>query len=474
MLPMFLAQIDQTIVATALPSIAASFGDVERISWVVVSYLIANTIAAPVYGRLGDFLGRRRLLQTALLLFIAASAWCVWSTSIVMLTAARVLQGFGGGGLMTLSQAMVGEAVPARERGRYQGYLATIGISSATFGPVAGGWLTQHFGWQSVFLINLPLGLIAMVMVARLPARATGMGKMHFDGIGVVLFTLFIAPLLLAVEQLQHFDARMLPTALLLAGISVGSLLLLIRQERRATTPLLPIALLRQPTIWRADVIAACVGGVLVSLLTFLPIYLEVVRSSSPSETGLVLLPLTAFIAIGSIVTGRLVTRTGLLAIFPSCGMPVVVITMTVLAFFANDLSIWHLPYLFAAIALAHGTSMPVVQTTVQLVAGRTQLGMAAASVQFSRSIGAAIGTALTGAVLFAALAAMDTDTAHLFSRIVEQGPSALQGLSPQRIAVVQAEIASAFRAAFLSIAAFAAVAAVMAWTMPVRRIPAN
>jgi EmrB/QacA subfamily drug resistance transporter len=472
MLPMFLAQIDQTIVATALPAMAASLGNVEGISWVVVSYLIATTIAAPVYGRLGDMFGRKRLLLAALLIFIVASMLCVWSSSLMMLTAARVLQGLGGGGLMTLSQAMIGETVPIRERGRYQGWLATVGMTSATFGPVAGGWLTEHFGWHSIFLINVPLGLLAMVMVIRLPDRATGGGKLNFDVIGVVLFTLFIAPALLAVEQLQHFDARALPSALLLAGIAAGSLILLMRQERRASMPLLPIALLRDATIWRADVIAACVGGVLVGLLTFLPIYLEVVRGTSPSQTGLVLLPLTAFIAIGSMVTGRLITKTGHLAVFPSFGLPVVVIALTVLALFAGDMSVWHLPYLFALIALVHGTAMPVVQTTVQLVAGRKHLGMAAASVQFSRSIGAAIGTALAGAVLFAVLAATDSQTAHLFSRIVEQGPAALAGMSPQRIAVVQDEIASAFRATFLAIAAIAGLGAVMAWTMPVRRIP--
>ena len=174
MLPMFLAVADQTIVATALPAIASSLGEIERASWVVVSYLIANTIAAPVYGRLGDTFGRRLMMFVALGIFVFGSVLCAVAPSILMLTAFRVIQGFGGGGLMTLSQALIGEAIPPRERGRYQGYLAGIAVSSNTFGPVAGGYLTQAFGWQSIFLINIPLGLLAVLFVFRIPrARAT-------------------------------------------------------------------------------------------------------------------------------------------------------------------------------------------------------------------------------------------------------------------------------------------------------------
>src|ERR1700681_1177180 len=171
MLPMFLAVADQTIVATALPAIASGLGEIERASWVVVSYLIANTIAAPVYGRLGDTFGRRWMMIFALVIFSLGSVLCALSPNIEFLTAARVLQGFGGGGLMTLSQALIGETIPPRERGRYQGYLAGVAVSSSTFGPVAGGYLTQALGWQSIFLVNIPLGLIAAVLVLRLAAR---------------------------------------------------------------------------------------------------------------------------------------------------------------------------------------------------------------------------------------------------------------------------------------------------------------
>src|SRR6201996_4413406 len=236
MLPMFLAVADQTIVATALPAITADIGGVERISWVVVSYLIANTIAAPVYGRLGDSFGRRPMILTGLALFVLGSVFCALSPSIEWLTAARVLQGFGGGGLMTLSQALVGETIPPRERGRYQGYLAGVSVASSTFGPVAGGYLTQAFGWRSIFLVNVPLGLAAVILVWRLQTKPGDWRRTSFDAPGLLLFALFVGPVILALEQVQRMEADTLP---LIAGLLVFgalALLALIWQERHATS----------------------------------------------------------------------------------------------------------------------------------------------------------------------------------------------------------------------------------------------
>lgn len=471
MLPMFLAAIDGTIVATALPAIAGSLGEVERVSWVVVSYLLATTIAAPVYGRLGDALGRRRMMFTALGLFVAASVGCALAPTILWLAAARVLQGFGGGGLMTLSQALVGEVVPPRERGRYQGYTATVFMSASTFGPVAGGWLTQHFGWQSVFWINLPFGLLALALVFRLPARAVSSTRLRFDFIGLALFSLTIAPLLLALEEAQKFDVSALPYAAVLMALATGSLILLVRQQVRTRSPLLPVTLLRQEAIWRTTLLASFTGATIVSLVTFLPIYLQIVRGTTPSDTGLRMLPLTAFIAVGSMITGQIITRTGRAAVVPSIGQPVLTVLLLALAFLAPMLSLGQLPWLFFLIALACGTAMPVVQTMVQMLAGARQLGTASAAVQFSRSIGSAIGTAIVGAVLFGTLAATDSEAATLFARLVQVGPSALSSLAPERLVVVQSEIGRAFRAAFVAIACFPALGAFMAWTMPVRRI---
>src|ERR1700734_2005317 len=471
MLPMFLAVADQTIVATALPAIASGLGEIERASWVVVSYLIANTIAAPVYGRLGDTFGRRGMMIFALGIFMLGSVLCALSPNIEFLTAARVLQGFGGGGLMTLSQALIGEAIPPRERGKYQGYLAGIAVSSSTFGPVAGGYLTQAFGWQSVFLINVPLGLIAFFLVLRLEAHPSDRRRTTFDTPGLVLFILFVSPVILALEQVQHMDARTLPMAFGLLAFGIFALIALLWQEQRTTPPLLPPRVFRNPSVWRSDALAACHGAALVSLITFLPIYLRAVRGASPAETGLLLLPLMFGIGIGSLVTGQLVTRTGRTAVFPTCGLAAATAGLVFLAFGLSRLSLSQMPWVFFFIALFMGSVMAVVQITVQTEAGPRMLGTGAAMVQFSRSVGAAFGTATVAAILFSILAVTDRDTAMLFGTIIERGPEAIAALAPARQAIVEAQIGEAFHFAFLTIAIFTAVGTCLAWTMPLRRL---
>jgi EmrB/QacA subfamily drug resistance transporter len=471
MLPMFLAAVDQTIVATALPAIVASTGEVERASWVVVSYLIASTVAAPIYGRLGDEYGRRRLMIVGLCIFTAASLLCALSTSIETLAAARALQGLGGGGLMTLSQALVGEAIPPRERARYQGYLAAVGVSANGLGPVAGGFLAEHLGWQSIFLINLPLGLIAAVLTLRLPSHPNPSGRWQIDVWGIVLFALLVAPLILALERAQHLDPSALTAILGLVAVAILALALLIRRERSTSSPLLPVALLQQPTIWRSDALAACHGAALVSLITFLPIYLIVVHGVSPSQTGLLLVPLMIGIGIGSMATGRMVSKSGRTAIFPSYGLILVTLNLLLLALAAPHIGTVQLAWVFLWNGLCMGTVMGVVQVTVQSASGPRMLGEAAASVQFSRSVGAAFGTATVAAVLFAVLSASDRETAALFGSMMQQGAGVLSALPLARQAIVQSEIAEAFRAAFLVIAGFAGAGALLALSIPLRRI---
>ena len=472
MLPMFLAVVDQTIVATALPAIAAATGEVERASWIVVGYLIAATIAAPIYGRLGDVFGRRRLMFVALGVFIFASLLCALSPTIELLTAARVLQGLGGGGLMTLSQALIGESIPPRERARYQGYIATVAVSANTFGPVAGGYLTQHFGWESIFLVNLPIGLVAVGLTLRLPRP-----KLHralewrADPYGLVLFVVAVAALLLALERAQRVSLDALPLAGALLVIGLIALLLLIRQETRAPSPLIPLALLRMPAIWRSDAMAVCHGAALVSLITFLPVYLEVVRNVSPAQTGLLLVPLTIGVGTGSLVTGRLVSRTGLTTVFPSFGLAIVTVNLVALAIWAPTLGIWTFSALLLWNGLFMGTVMGVVQVTVQSASGLHRLGEAAASVQFSRSMGAAFGTALVAFLLFAVLSLKDPEAATVFARMVEEAGNAGSTLSGSHAAVIQADITDAFRAAFLLMAGFTAIGCLVALFHPLRRI---
>jgi len=470
MLPMFLAVVDQTIVATALPAIAASTGQFERASWIVVAYLIAATIAAPIYGRLGDSFGRRRLMFVALAVFIVASLLCAACRTVELLTLARVLQGLGGGGLMTLSQALIGEAIPPRERARYQGYLAAVAVCANTFGPVAGGYLTEQFGWQSIFLVNLPIGLGAVALTWRLPNPKIERLAWRADPGGLILFTVFVATTLFSLEQVQHvnFEAIPLGAGLLAAGLL--ALVLLIRHENRAPSPLIPLGLLRQPAIWHSDALAACHGAALVSLITFLPVYLQVVRGASPSEAGFLLVPLTIGIGTGSLLTGRMVNKTGMTTIYPIVGLALVTANFVALPFWAHALGTSAMAGLLLCNGLFMGTVMGVVQVTVQSAAGPVRLGEAAASVQFSRSIGAAFGTALVATVLFAFLAIRNPEAARIFATMVHHGNVA-GALPAAQQAVVQADIQEAFRAAFLTMAAFTTAGFFLALTNPLRRI---
>jgi EmrB/QacA subfamily drug resistance transporter len=471
MLPMFLAVVDQTIVATALPAIAGATGQMERASWVVVSYLIASTIAAPIYGRLGNSFGRRGLMFIALAVFLVASLLCAASPTVELLTLARVLQGLGGGGLMTLSQALVGEAIPPRERARYQGYLAAVAVCANTFGPVAGGYLTEHFGWQSIFLINLPIGLGAVALTWRLPNPTTERLAWRADPGGLFLVTVFVATTLLALEQFQHFDLAGLPLGVALFTAGLVALMWLIRHEGRTPSPLIPLALLRQPAIWHSDALAACHGAALVSLITFLPVYLEVVRGTSPSNTGLLLVPLTVGIGAGSLSTGRLVNKTGLTTIYPIVGLAMVTVNFVILALWAAALGTAALAVLLLVNGLFMGTVMGVVQVSVQSAAGPVRLGEAAASVQFSRSIGAAFGTALVATVLFGVLSLRNPEAARVFATMVGQGTLAEITLPPAQLAAIQADIGMAFRAAFLAMAVFTTAGFFLALTNPMRRI---
>ena len=471
MLPMFLAVVDQTIVATALPAIAAATGAVERVSWIVVAYLIAATVAAPIYGRLGDAFGRRKIMFFALIIFIVASLLCAAAPTIELLTLARVLQGLGGGGLMTLSQALIGETIPPRERARYQGYLAAVVVTANSFGPVVGGILTETFGWQSIFLVNVPVGIAAFALVARLPPPTGERLPWKADPGGLVLFAVFVAATLFALEQVQHVKLSSLPMGGMLLLVGLIALVLLIRHENRAPSPLIPLPLLRQPAIWHSDALAACHGAALVSLITFLPVYLEVVRGFSPSTTGLLLVPITVGLGTGSLLTGRLVNRTGRTTIFPVLGLVPCTGMFLLLALWAPSLSVAALAVLLAACGLFMGTVMGVVQVSVQAAAGQMRLGEAAASVQFSRSIGAAFGTALVATLLFAVLALRNPDGAGVFAGMVEHAKNAGANLSPAQRAAIQGDIAVAFRAAFLMIAAFTTGGFFLALTNPMRRI---
>lgn len=343
MLPMFIGIMDQTIVATALPTIAAKLGSVDLIAWVIAGYLIAAAIAAPVYGRLGDAFGRRRMLVIALTIAITGSALCALSLSIEMLIAARLIQGVGGGGLVTLSHALIGQSVAPRDRARYQGYIATIAVTASSVGPVVGGLLTQNFGWQSIFVFNLPFLALGMALVFRLPQRTTPFESFRFDFPGLLLLALFVSSLLIFVQQTRQLGDMDVTFSTILAVIAAISLTLFFLREGRASNPLLPIPLLRNSNLWRCNLIAFSHGALFVSLISFIPLYMRAVRGASASEIGLFMVPMTIGVGVGSTIVGQFVGRTGRTAIFPSIGLPIATVLILLLALIADRLSIYQL-----------------------------------------------------------------------------------------------------------------------------------
>ncbi|HVB90228.1 MAG TPA: MFS transporter, partial [Beijerinckiaceae bacterium] len=427
---------------------------------------------APVYGYLGDLLGRRRLMFVALTIFVAASLLCAASPTIPLLSAARVLPGLGGGGLMSLSQALIGEVVPTRQRGHFQGYLAAVATASSAFGPVAGGYLTEHFGWRSIFLVNAPLGLAAIFLTFRLQSRPVARREgWRFDTLGLVLLIAVVVPVLLALQLLERPHAAELAGAGALFVFSALATVALVRWEGGQAASLLPIALLRQKTVWMSNLLVVFHGAALTSLVAFIPLFLRVRHGASASESGFLLLPITVGIGAGSIFTGRMVTRTGRTLAFPSYGLIGATVFLLIFAWESPTLSLMPTAVLLGAASLCMGTVMSVVQVTVQGAAGTKLLGAGAAAVQLSRSVGAALGTALFGVVVFAILFWVNPDAGALFGRVVDAGPAALDTLSASARNAFVAELGDAFRAAFIMVGVFTTCGAVLAWSIPSRRI---
>jgi EmrB/QacA subfamily drug resistance transporter len=398
---MFLGSIDQTIVAAALPVIARSFGGLALTTWVVTGYLLAATVAAPIYGRLGDAFGRRRMLLWALGLFLVGSFICAIASSLMLLVIGRCLQGFGGGGLMTLAQALIGEVVSPKERGRYQGWFGAVFALASMIGPAAGGVMTHYIGWRSIFWINLPLSALAAAIASRLrPASVTG--KFRTDSSGILLFTAGTVTLLLVFTVGGHELAWKSVELIMLLILSVLCFLFFCRIEHHSLDPLLPPHLLEKPVVWRSALAVLLFAAVLFGLIVQLPLFLQVEFGVGTTASGLLLIPLTVAQVVISTATGLRISSTGKprnSMLFGLAGVS--------LLLFALVPMLHHGPFLVALLTLfvgaGLGSTMPAAQTMVQWAAGNQELGEATAVLSFSRSVGGVLGTAITSAVLVTA-----------------------------------------------------------------------
>ncbi|WP_051243203.1 MFS transporter [Azohydromonas australica] len=403
MLPMFLAAVDQTLLATATPRIAADFRDLGDSAWIAIGYLIAATVMAPVYGRLGDRFGRRNMLLAALAVFALGSLACGLARGMGPLVAARLLQGLGGGGLMVLSQALIGELVPPRLRPRYQAYFAIVFTASSVGGPVIGGLVVHHADWRWLFLANVPLCALAAWRVWRLPSGPHGaLRGAPTDPWGVLLFVLTAVTALLWFSLAGHRFHWLSATsvALVLTCLAAGAVLL--RQQRRHPAPFLPLDLLRLPGVgWICGTVLVFAAS-MFALVFLLPIQLQLGHGASAADAGLQMLPLTAGLVVGATLNGRLTARTALPTRTPPYGLALAAAALGVLALAPPS------PRLLAmasgAVGLGFGTVMASAQLATQVLAGRARLGAAAGLLALTRSLGASLGTAIFGGLAFVLL----------------------------------------------------------------------
>ena len=469
MVAMFLAAADQTILASALPTIASSLGGITDLSWVVVGYLLAATVAAPLYGYLGDHFGRRRVLLGALVIFTGASVACALAPNFLWLVLFRAAQGLGGGGLMTLAQALIGEHVSPRERGRFAGYFATVFALASTAGPVLGAYLTEQFSWRAVFLINLPLGLLAAALSLRVPhtPMARREGPFRPDAVGALLFCVATATFLYALSSGGHrFAWASWPMFALLAGALVG-FVFLVRWEHRHHDPVIPIHFLKVPAIARSDAVVMCFGGALFSAILYMPLYLQLGRGMGIGASGALLLPITLAQATSAAIVGRLVTHTGRVNVFPKIGLTLATVAFLGLAASVASASTATIMALTVLVGAGLGMVMPPTQVTVQLAAGREALGVATATISLSRAFGGAIGVAIVGATLFAQIDRSADGSSASLHQAIEGGSAYIRAMSASARSELVARVDELFRIVFLVIAAFTAAGALIATTIP-------
>jgi EmrB/QacA subfamily drug resistance transporter len=456
---MFVGTLDQAIVAAALPAIAADLGSFGNIAWLVTAYLLAATVAAPIYGRLGDAFGRKPALLTALVLFLAGSVACATAGSLSMLIAARGLQGLGGGGLMTLAQALIGEAVSPRERGRFQGWFGAIFALASTLGPVAGGVLCERFGWRSIFWVNVPLGIAAAGAAARL-ASAPGQGRFSPDILGTPLFVVSTVALLLALSLGGHTSWTSAPVAVPLL-LAMAGFLLLGPVEVRARDPLIPPSLVRLPVVWRSSVCVFLFASLLFAMIVQLPILFELGYGVTPASSGLLLLPLTLTQVVVSTITGSRISATARPTSPMFAGLAIAGAGLAVLG---GVVTMGPVAVCLAStlVGIGLGTTMPAAQTIVQWASGSEHLGTATGLLSFARSIGGVVGAALATALLFGVLSRSSPGIAEQLGHLVTDSASG----SAATPAVFPA-VLPAFRWVFGALALLGVTAAAVARSLP-------
>jgi EmrB/QacA subfamily drug resistance transporter len=471
MLAILLAALDQTIVATALPTIVGDLGGLSHLSWVVTAYILATTSSTPLWGKLGDQFGRKRLFQASIVIFLVGSALCGQSHSMIELIAFRALQGLGGGGLIVLAQAIIGDVVPPRDRGKYQGaFGAVFGVASVA-GPLLGGFFVDNLGWRWVFYINLPIGLIALAVIAvALPA--TPKGQRHkIDYLGSLLLAAGATCIVLLTSWGGTQYSWGSPVIIGLGVLAVILAFCWWLAERRAAEPVLPLQLFKNSVISVSAGIAFAAGFAMFGALAYLPLFLQVVRGVSPTVSGLYLLPMVLGLLFTSIGSGQLISRYGRYKIFPIIGTALLVVALALLSTLSEHTSALVMNVYFFILGLGLGLVIQVLVIAVQNAADYADLGAVTSGNTFFRSIGGAFGVAIAGSV-FSNRLAVELHSSLAGRRLpagfnvaaAQANPALLRRLPPSAHAGVQHAYAASVDRIFLAALPVAAAAFVLSW----------
>lgn len=427
MLVMLLAALDQTIVSTALPTIVGDLGGFDRLSWVVTAYLLTSTVVVPLYGKFGDLYGRKVVLQVAIGIFLAGSVLCGLAQDMTQLVLMRALQGLGGGGLLVITMAAIGDVIPPAERGRFQGLFGGVYGLATVIGPLIGGFMVDHLSWRWIFYVNLPLGVLALLVIAVAFHPHARHVKHRIDYWGAAWLTLALGSLVMFTTEGGNVLPWSSAELWFILAFAVIGVVGFIYEERMAEEPIIPLHLFRHRTFLLSCLIGLFVGAALFGSTTFLPLYLQVVKGVSPTAAGMQLLPLMGGLLVTSIICGRLISRIGRYRMFPIVGTFLSTVALVLMGTFREDMPLEILYGYSALLGAGLGMVLQVLILATQNSVDMKLLGVATSGVTMFRSIGGSIGVSVFGAIF----------THGLQSRVAELAlpmPVSTHGLGPEAL----------------------------------------